>query len=177
MSPSVLVLGGARSGKSTWAEARLADRNDVIYVATSQRDPADAEWEERVALHRERRPSSWRTVETTDLTEVLNSAEGAPVLIDCLALWLTRVLDDTGAWDNAPEWRSQLSGRIDALLAALASATGEVVLVSNEVGQGVVPATSSGRLFRDELGRLNARVAAQVDEVWWCLAGIARRWK
>lgn len=177
MSPTVLVLGGARSGKSTWAETRLADHADVTYVATSQRNPADAEWEERVRLHRERRPASWRTVETVELAEVLDSAAGGPVLVDCLALWLTRVLDEAGAWDNRTGWRSHLDGRVDALLTALGSAVGEVVLVSNEVGQGVVPATSSGRLFRDELGRLNARVAADVDEVWWCLAGIARQWK
>lgn len=176
MTIRVLVLGGARSGKSTWAEARLAGRPDVIYVATSARDPEDQEWEERVLAHRERRPGTWHTVETLDLPALLREADTAPLLIDCLAVWLTRILDEVGAWQEAEGWAGNLQSRVDDLVLALAATTREVVLVSNEVGFGVVPATRAGRLFRDELGRLNARVAGSVDEVWLCVAGIAKRW-
>lgn len=173
---SVLVLGGARSGKSTWAEARLADRAEVIYVATSARDPEDAEWEERVQLHQERRPGTWRTVETLDLAGVLQDDGTQPVLIDCLAVWLTRVLDDIRAWDDVDGWREALATRVEEVVTAVAGTSHEVVLVSNEVGLGVVPASRAGRLFRDELGRLNAKVAAVADEVWLSVAGITKRW-
>lgn len=173
---SALVLGGARSGKSSWAEAQFLGREAVDYVATSEVPDDDPEWQERVALHRARRPSSWRTIETTDLAGVLRSGDTAPVMVDCLAVWLARMLDEVGAWEAADEsWRDDLRVRVDDLTAAVAETTREVILVSNEVGSGVVPATASGRLYRDELGRLNAAVAAVVDEVWFCIAGIARR--
>lgn len=173
---TALVLGGARSGKSTWAEAQLADRGEVEYVATSELDPADAEWAGRVELHRRRRPAGWRTTESLDLASILASKDDAPVLIDCIALWLDRVLNDAGAWDDAPGWREKVEERVDELVEAVSRTRRSTILVSNEVGLGVVPATSSGRLYRDELGRLNMRLAATVDAVWFCVAGIARRW-
>lgn len=172
---SALVLGGARSGKSTWAEGRFADRDVVDYVATSAPAGDDEEWAERVTLHRDRRPATWRTHETIDLDGVLRSADEAPVIVDCLSVWLSRVLDEVGAWDGAPGWRDALASRTAGLVAAVAETRREVVLVTNEVGQGVVPATASGRLFRDELGRLNAQVAAACDEVWATEVGIPRR--
>ncbi len=172
-----LVLGGARSGKSAWAEAQLASAVDVEYVATSERIEGDAEWEHRVALHRARRPASWRTTETVDLAGVLLRDDPAPVLVDCAAVWLDRKLMAHGAWDDAPGWRARLEADVEGLVAALGATTRDVILVSNEVGSGIVPATSSGRLYRDELGRLNARMAAACREVWLCTAGIARRIK
>ncbi len=96
-----LVTGGARSGKSSWAEQQLADRDRVDYVATSHW-PDDPDWAERVRLHRERRPASWSTIETIDLVSVLASQDDAPVLIDCLGVWLTRVMDETGVWEQTP---------------------------------------------------------------------------
>lgn len=175
---TALVLGGARSGKSSWAEAQLLGREDVDYVATSEVPDDDPEWQERVALHRARRPSSWRTIETTDLAGVLRSGDTAPVMVDCLAVWLARMLDEVGAWDAPNEsWRGDLQVRVEHLATAIAETTREVILVSNEVGSGVVPATASGRLYRDELGRLNAAVAAAAGEVWFCIAGIAKRLK
>lgn len=170
-----LVLGGARSGKSTWAEGRFADRDVVDYVATSQADEDDPEWAERLELHRGRRPEGWRTHETLDVAAILRADDKDPVLVDCLALWLTRTLDEVGAWEQADGWRSALDSHVEELATAIAQARREVVLVSNEVGLGVVPATDSGRLFRDELGKLNARVAKAVDEVWVTEAGIPRR--
>lgn len=172
---TALVLGGARSGKSSWAEAQFEGAADVEYVATSETRPDDPEWLERVALHRARRPATWRTTETVDLPSVLAADDPAPVLVDCLAVWLDRVLMAAGAWDERAGWRADVDARVDQLIAALAGTRRNVILVSNEVGSGVVPATASGRLYRDELGRLNSRVAAAVGEVWLCTAGVARR--
>lgn len=168
-----LVTGGARSGKSVLAESMLATDEVVDYVATSQPPSQDdPEWAERIRIHRARRPASWRTIETTDLAAVLKAADAAPVLIDCLGVWLARILDDAGAWQGEPGWQDRLARAVDLLVESLTATSRRVVLVTNEVGSGVVPATESGRLFRDELGRLNARVAAACDTVWLCTAGI-----
>lgn len=183
-----LVLGGARSGKSVEAERRLAAFPDVVYVATGGTRDGDEDWAQRVSLHRERRPSSWRTVETCDLVPLLAAAgpgadsgggrpaEAAPLLIDCLALWLTHVMDEVGAWDDGT-WeaggRGALRERTDALVAAVRATRRRVVAVSNEVGSGVVPATPAGRRFRDELGRLNAAFGAECEQVLLVVAGQA----
>lgn len=175
---TALVLGGARSGKSSWAEAQFEDREAVDYVATSLVPKDDPEWSARVEVHRSRRPAGWRTVETLDVAAVLREDSDAPVVVDCLALWLARVLDNVDAWDAAEErWRPELARNVDELVDAIRETGREVVLVSNEVGSGVVPGTASGRLYRDELGRLNARVAAACDELWLCVGGVARRWR
>lgn len=174
---TTLVLGGARSGKSSWAEQQLSQYRDVEYVATSYYDPNDAEWVERIRLHRERRPAGWRTTETVDLPAVLRADDPAPVLVDCLAVWLDRILFDADAWHDAPGWRATLQGQVDALVSAIADTSRDVIFVTNEVGQGIVPDNPGGRLYRDELGRLNVAVAAAVDGVWTCTAGIARRIK
>ena len=175
MGWTAIVLGGARSGKSTWAEERFQDQETVDYVATSAANDDDAEWQRRIDVHRARRPSTWRTIETTDLAAVLQAGETAPVIIDCLAVWLTRVLDEVGAWQERAGWREALGDRTDALIEAISGTTRQVVLVSNEVGQGVVPDSAAGRLFRDELGQLNAHVVKACHEAWWCEAGVARR--
>ncbi|MER7826081.1 bifunctional adenosylcobinamide kinase/adenosylcobinamide-phosphate guanylyltransferase [Streptomyces sp. NPDC096097] len=169
-----LVLGGARSGKSVEAERRLESFPEVVYVATGGTRDGDAEWSQRVGLHRERRPASWRTVETCELAPLL-AADGPPLLIDCLALWLTDAMDRAGAWDDevwAKGGRQQLAERTAELVAAVRATRRPVVLVSNEVGSGVVPATSSGRRFRDELGRLNAAVAGECEHVLLVVAGL-----
>ncbi len=151
------------------------------YVATgTPPDDRDAEWAARVAGHRARRPAHWRTTETLDLAAVLGSGEREPVLIDCLSLWLARVMDECGAWDSdgaGGDADAAVAARVDGLLAAWRATTRHVVAVSNEVGCGVVPATASGRRYRDALGRLNALVAADSDEVWFCTAGLPRRLK
>lgn len=174
-SGRVLVVGGARSGKSAWAEAQYANR-ECDYVATSATPDDDAEWAERVRIHRERRPSTWRTVETLDVAGVLETP-GPPTLVDCLAVWTTRQLDGAGAWEDEPGWREKLAAERSRLIDAVRATQREVILVSNEVGSGVVPATFSGRVFRDELGRVNATVGAVCDQVWLVTAGIARRLK
>jgi adenosylcobinamide kinase/adenosylcobinamide-phosphate guanylyltransferase len=173
-----LVLGGARSGKSAEAERRLAALPEVLYVATGGTRDGDADWADRVALHRERRPAGWRTLETRDLVPLLADASGPPLLIDCLGLWLTDVLDTEGAWDDEA-WHNgaarRVRARADELAAAWRTTRRTAVAVSNEVGSGVVPATSSGRRFRDELGRLNATMASESDHVLLLVAGLPLR--
>jgi adenosylcobinamide kinase/adenosylcobinamide-phosphate guanylyltransferase len=173
----VLVLGGARSGKSERAELRLAGEPEVTYVATAKDgagDPGwagDLEWAARVAAHRARRPAWWRTAETTDLAGLLATARGA-LLIDGIGTWLAAVIDECGGWDTASAAaRDRVAGRIVDLTAAWRQVCAHVVAVSDETGLGVVPATSAGRLFRDELGRLNQVLAAESEEAELVVAG------
>ena len=177
-----LVIGGARSGKSREAERLLAAEPAVTYVATSYPAVDDPEWTERIRRHQADRPRHWRTLETLDLVGLLGGADrddgdggdGEPLLVDCLTLWLTRVLDTHDAWDDGV-WASNggraVQAEIDALVAAWRTTNRRVVAVTNEVGQGVVPDTASGRRFRDLMGRLNAGLAAETEDVRWCVAG------
>jgi len=160
----ILVIGGARSGKSRYAESLLLADPAVTYVATSMPRPDDVEWQHRIEQHRKRRPAHWQTVETLDVAGVIESNTAAPAIVECVTLWLGAVLDN-----------DDLTEQCDRLVAAVANALGRLVVVSNEVGDGVVPATESGRRFRDELGTLNARLAAVCDEVWKVTAGIPAR--
>lgn len=173
----VLVLGGARSGKSATAESMLAGVAEVDYVAPGPLAGAgDTEWDERIRAHQERRPAGWRTLETGDVAAVLAGPDSAaPVLVDCLATWLARAMDDCGLWTGAPDAGKMLAERADLLVQAWQRTRRTVIAVSNEVGSGIVPATESGRRFRDELGWLNSRIAAASDEVWLCTAGIPQR--
>ncbi|QKW00076.1 bifunctional adenosylcobinamide kinase/adenosylcobinamide-phosphate guanylyltransferase [Streptomyces sp. NA02536] len=170
-----LVLGGARSGKSVEAERRLESFPEVLYVATGGSRNGDTEWAARVSLHQERRPGSWRTVETCDLVPLLKD-DGPPLLIDCLSLWLTDAMDAVGAWDDA-EWADggerALRDRVRELTDAVRETRRSLVAVSNEVGSGIVPATASGRRYRDELGRLNAAFAQECEQVLLVVAGQA----
>jgi adenosylcobinamide kinase / adenosylcobinamide-phosphate guanylyltransferase len=166
-----LVLGGARSGKSRYAESLLRSHPEVTYVAPGPvPDGTDPEWAERVSLHQARRPARWTTVETADLAGVIRGASH-PVLVDCLSTWLTRLVDDIDAWDDPARASSRLEVETARLLDALGSAAVEIVLVTNEVGCSVVPDTASGRMFRDDLGRLNAAVSGASDHVALVVAG------
>jgi adenosylcobinamide kinase/adenosylcobinamide-phosphate guanylyltransferase len=127
-----------------------------------------------VALHRGRRPASWRTLETVEVAAVLGTP-GPPVLVDCLSTWLARTMDDCGTWTERPDADARLAAAVDALVEAWAAAARPVIAVSNEVGSGVVPATASGRRYRDDLGVLNARIAARSDRVWLLTAGLPQR--
>ena len=161
--PLVLVLGGARSGKSRQAEALVESwPAPWTYVATAE--AFDAEMAARIAEHRARRPEGWETREAPrDLPGVLAGVPaGRPVLVDCLTLWLSNLL--------LAERDLEAEGEL--LAAALARRTGPVVLVSNEVGWGIVPETPLGRRFRDAQGRLNQRMAAEADRVVLVVAGI-----
>ena len=173
-----LVLGGARSGKSYEAERRMLAQPSVRYVATGGERPDDPEWRTRVSAHRDRRPSSWSTVETLDVAGVLAAATvDDAVLVDCVALWLAGRLDAAHVWDSEPgrparaESLAAVAGDCDELVAAVGATSAHVVLVSNEVGSGIVPEHESGRLYRDQLGVLNRRLAEVCDDVDLVVAG------
>jgi adenosylcobinamide kinase / adenosylcobinamide-phosphate guanylyltransferase len=157
----ILVLGGARSGKSRFAESLAA--GEKHYVATAQ--AFDDEMAARIAAHRDQRGGGWVTHEVvTDLPEVLRRimADDHFVLVDCLTLWLSNVML------AEQDWR----GALDQLLATLRKARGTVALVSNEVGMGLVPETPLGRAFRDAQGIVNQRVADVADSVVFVAAGL-----
>lgn len=172
-----LVLGGARSGKSHHAEQlALQCAGPVTYIATA--GEGDEEMQLRVALHRARRPEHWGLVEEpVRLAEALytHAQHGGCVLVDCLTLWLNNLLfaeqrdyPDTGLITPPEAWTAE----IDALLTALPLLPGEVILVSNEIGLGVVPMGAITRFYVDELGRLNQRLATLADNVHLLVAGI-----
>jgi adenosylcobinamide kinase/adenosylcobinamide-phosphate guanylyltransferase len=175
----ILVLGGARSGKSRYAERLASDDAEVVYAATAPRYEGDAEWDERIARHRRDRPAGWRTVEVTDhpsgLAGLLREP-GPTLLVDCLTLWLTAAMDAADAW-NDEAWRD---GRAPAALeagaaeavAAFERAPRRVIAVSNEIGFGLVPESAGSRRFRDALGRLNQSFAEHADQVTLVVAGL-----
>jgi adenosylcobinamide kinase/adenosylcobinamide-phosphate guanylyltransferase len=172
-----LILGGARSGKTnhaiTLATSRAAARGErVVYVATAQ--ALDDEMRHRIDRHRAQRPSSWQTVEAPDhLATTLRAQSPAILLIDCLTLWLSNelLLDFDEAAPTAPvrRWDDERT----AFLQWLAEYRGVALLVSNEVGSGIVPASALARRFQDEQGWLNQEVAALCDCVTLVVAGIA----
>lgn len=166
----VLVTGGVRSGKSGHAESLLTGA--VTYLAPGpSRD--DADWAARIAAHRARRPAEWTTVESHDLVGVLARTDGH-LLVDCLGTWLTADLDERRLWDDDV---GTVEGVVDALVTEAVNVLrvrdqGEhTVLVTDEVGFGVVPEHRSGRLFRDLLGTVNQRIATACDEVHLVVAG------
>lgn len=165
-----LVLGGTRSGKSAFAESLVDGRHPVRYLATGRHDSTDADWVARIDAHRRRRPSQWTTVESsTNLAQVLSTSVGGATLVDDVGTWLTGALDDQQAWDLP---RGTITPAADALVQAVQRCTTPVVLVSPEVGWGVVPATRSGRLFQDEMGSLNRKLATVCDSVVLVVAGL-----
>lgn len=174
---ATLVTGGARSGKSTYAEslahAREAAGARVRYVATAPDYPEDAEWQARIAAHRARRPSTWEQHETGGIAAMIESAApGTVVIVDCLGGWVTRLMDEASLWDAPREVADRaIAMHSDRLITALSRTRAEVVIVTNEVGAGLVPATESGRTFRDLLGTLNARVAREAGTTILMVAG------
>ena len=158
-----LVLGGARSGKSTYAETLVESAGGRVYLATAE--AGDAEMAERILRHRQRRGKSWRTVEEPlDLAGALmrHAQPGRPILVDCLTLWLS----------NLMAAGRDVDGEMKALADGLSTLAGPVVLVANEVGLGLVPETPLGRAFRDHAGRLNQTIARKADRVVFIAAGL-----
>ncbi|BCA61650.1 hypothetical protein HMP09_0884 [Sphingomonas sp. HMP9] len=169
---SLFVLGGARSGKSrhaqALAEAAATDQTRLVYIATAQ--AFDGEMEDRIARHRADRDDRWRTVEAPlALGDALAREDGVDVvmLVDCLTLWMSNLL----LADEA------IAARVDDLVETIARLQGRVILVSNEVGLGIVPDNHLARRFRDAAGSLHQRIAAQVDSVDNVMAGLVQRWK
>lgn len=171
-----LILGGARSGKSREAERRALEFADVTYVATAADRPGDDEWAARVEAHRARRPAHWRTAEGPErLIPTLRAARpGTAILVDCLTLWLTSVLDAScPEWDDASALAVGAQAATKELVDALAACPATVIMVSNEVGMGIVPATRSGRIFVDLLGHAHQEIATACDSVTLMVAGRA----
>ncbi|KAA0917224.1 nicotinate-nucleotide--dimethylbenzimidazole phosphoribosyltransferase [Dietzia sp. ANT_WB102] len=168
----LLVLGGTRSGKSAHAEsvAAATGGGDVVYVATARRDPDDDEMSARIEAHRDRRPSDWQTEETEDIVRVLAEHPTSTVLVDDIGGWLTRRMDATLGWTDGG---AAVADDLDTLVSAVADHPGSLVLVSPEVGLGVVPDTLSGRVFADVIGSLNRRLAAVCDSAVLVVAGRA----
>lgn len=164
MGKTILILGGARSGKSRFAQ-KLAEREagTLLYIATAQAH--DAEMENRIARHRMDRGERWETVEEQlDLGGAIDihGGKGKVLLVDCLTLWLSNLMLAEQNIDAACE----------RLVDALHQETGQVIFVSNEVGSGIVPETPLGREFRDQAGRLNQLLAAEADAVALVVAGL-----
>lgn len=168
-----LVLGGARSGKSAYAES-LAGAGSVRYIATAIPDPSDTDFAARIAAHRARRPAGWTVLDGADPATALGEASPGATLVDDIGTWLTARLDARAAWE-AP--RGTITPDMDALVSAVAQYPGRLVLVTPEVGLGVIPATRSGRLFRDEIGLLNQRLAQVCDDAFFVVAGLPMRLK
>ncbi|MGV0717275.1 bifunctional adenosylcobinamide kinase/adenosylcobinamide-phosphate guanylyltransferase [Mycolicibacterium sp. XJ662] len=160
-----LVLGGIRSGKSQWAESAVAEAGPVCYLATGPAPDGDAEWAARVAAHRNRRPRSWSTVETSDVAAQLR-VHSTATLVDDVGSWLTTAMDRAGAWTGG-----SVTADVDDLLDAVRAFAAPLALVSPEVGLTVVPPTEAGRRFADELGLLNQRLAAVCERVVLVVAG------
>lgn len=189
MPASILVTGPARSGKSEFAERLILQahpqsqtsqsqtsqsqtpqsQTEVVYIATAYQNRSDREWQARIVKHRDRRPQTWRTIESPrDLVGSIRACnhQAVPptVLIDSLGTWVANWLDDDiAAWKN----------ECDDLIAELGTYRGRIICVAEETGWGVIPAYPSGRLFRDRLGDLTRSTAAIVDRVYLVVAGYA----
>ena len=179
MGEITLVTGGARSGKSRFAETRAARRQRVCYVATAE--ALDEEMARRIAQHRARRPATWTTVEAPrDLTSALSGIGSTDaVLVDCLSLWTSNRLLALGD-DEAPNWwqavatlEAALTSELRIVCVLARRSDWDLVLVTNETGFGVVPASRLGRAFRDILGRLSQVAASDADPVYLVVAGLA----
>ena len=162
LPPLTLVLGGARSGKSSHAERLIVQtRPPWVYIATAE--AGDGEMRERIAHHRARRGDDWQTQEVPfELAGAIAKLQGEAALIDCLTLWLSNVLLA----------ERDVEAESERLIAALKAAPIPIVAVSNEVGLGIVPDTQLGRVFRDGQGRLNQQIAAIADRVILMTAGL-----
>lgn len=188
MAKITFVLGGARSGKSAFAEGLAKKYHDVVYIATAE--VKDDEMRERIQTHRARRPSHWKTVESPyRVDRVISDIQGNAnlVLIDCITLYVTNMLlcdeiTDSVHYpeantENLQQKQVQILEEINKLSKACRKSKLDSIIVSNEVGLGIVPDNPLSRLFRDIAGRANQIVADEADEVYFMIAGIPQRLK
>lgn len=188
MAKITFVLGGARSGKSAFAEELAKKYNDVVYIATAE--AKDDEMRERVRIHRARRPFNWKTIESPyyvdRVVSGLNGKAGL-VLIDCITLYITNMLltgeitNSTGCSDmkmvDVQLRQKYIMAEIDKLGQVCGESRSDVIIISNEVGLGIVPDNALSREFRDIAGCANQTLAGEADEVYFMVAGIAQRIK
>ena len=168
MAFSLLITGGARSGKSAFAEQRVAEFGaPLVYIATAE--AFDSEMKDRIALHQARRGNDWQTVHVPlNLPQALWETDGkGACLVDCLTIWL----------NNLMFAERETATAADQLVSAIAARSDPVVLVTNEVGGGIVPENALARRFRDQAGRMNQIIANAVDEVYVSISGIPVRIK
>ena len=175
MSSIILVLGGARSGKSSFAEEIVAQLGgkDVVYLATAK--AKDDEMKDRIAKHQADRPAEWQTIEEDKAvsSSLKDLAKGSVVLLDCLTLLISNLLlADKKASSDYSKQEELIYVEINDIIKIAKRRKLDLVIVSNEVGQGVVPAYKSGRIYRDVVGRANQKIAAEADEVYITYAGI-----
>lgn len=167
-----LILGGARSGKSDFARTLALKRGgeDVLFIATAQ--ALDEEMRARIEKHRAERPAQWKVIEAPRAIAQVGAHGGAQhaarvVLLDCVTLWVSNVL-----LDNERDAEQTMARELEEFLAWYRAAGVELIVVSNEVGMGIVPENELGRAFRDLLGAANQKLAAAADEVFWLIAGL-----
>ncbi|MBM3188004.1 MAG: bifunctional adenosylcobinamide kinase/adenosylcobinamide-phosphate guanylyltransferase [Chloroflexi bacterium] len=175
MGELILVLGGARSGKSSYADrlARAIGGERVLYVATAE--AGDEEMRARIRMHRESRPRGWRTFETpTGVAAALRQAaqDARVILLDCVTLWVANVLLSLGEEPDAQAAEAAMLREVEELLDVVSETDATLIAVSNEVGLGVVPPYALGRLYRDLLGRVNQLLAARAGQVILTVAGL-----
>lgn len=174
MSTLCLVLGGSRSGKSARGEAiaaKLSPSAPVVYVATCRTGELDSEMQSRIQKHQDSRPRHWLTIENEfDLSQIAADHAGKTILIDCLTLWLAH-------WCEHDRENEAILDRLRAGLAALAEQNTQTVIVSNELGGGLIPMEAASRAYRDLVGTANQIVAAHADEVEFVIAGLPTRIK
>lgn len=168
----ILVTGGARSGKSAYAQRRAEELGgDAVTVVVTAR-PGDEEMERRILAHRAARPDAWETIEAhRDAAAAIRAARNSLVLLDCVTLLASNALLDAAA-DGEDAARAAVLAEADAILAAGAEREGTLLVVTNEVGLGIVPATEVGRWYRDALGLANQRLAAAADSVVLMVSGL-----
>lgn len=181
MGSMITVTGGARSGKSALAEQLAAQAGEnVLYIATAR--AFDDEMRDRIAHHRASRPASWQTYEGCYDIAAQIAAHDGPILLDCMTIFVTnRMMDRCEDWDDTPlevaaQLEAELHVELDAWRAAL-SERSVLVVVTNELGMGLVPAYRFGRIFRDIAGRLNQHLARVSDEVYFTVSGIPMKLK
>lgn len=170
-----LILGGARSGKSHYAEQLAAQHGSVLFVATAE--ALDDEMRLRIAHHRASRPAHWRTLEAPMQVgaAIATQPNAEAIVLDCLTLLVSNVLLAQGSTASEAQVQAAVDAEIDALLATYLEQAAHWIVVSNEVGMGVVPATPLGRLYRDVLGRTNQRLARHASRVILMVAGLPMR--
>jgi adenosylcobinamide kinase/adenosylcobinamide-phosphate guanylyltransferase len=177
MSRTIFITGGARSGKSSFAEQMAAGHGaPLCYLATAR--SLDDEMDQRIRTHRQRRGADWQTLEEPlNLAQALEASDGrfTVILVDCLTLWLSNLL----LLDEVPgeETEARVMAEVQRLATVLRGMTSPVIIVSNEVGMGIVPENRLARIFRDLAGQANQIIAAAADEAWLVASGIPLRLK
>jgi len=183
MGRLIFVTGGARSGKSTFAEKLASQFEDsVSYIATSL--PFDDEMKRRIEFHRRQRPSAWKTYEQyKDLNRIILESHTQGILLDCITIMITNLMmEEDLDWDNIcfedlQRVEDKISCEIEKVITAARQSQGQVIVVSNELGMGLVPEYPLGRAFRDIAGRMNQKLARSADEVYFVVSGIPMRLK